>query len=289
MSITTTDTASLPIFLALEVRRIPIISVWLNVQSLVILDIAVSSNSARKQWLITLEYITCNVIDGWFHSHSSMRWVIRRGIRSSQILVARNHGDKLSDVSFEAAGINCNVGSCDGEVRREGILSIWEGCKFIKSIDLKKYQGITDIGISALAHGCHQLERINLSLCEGITDISVSALGHGCHQLQTIDLFRCQGITDVGVSALGHGCHHLQMINLSDCQGITDVGVSALGHGCGQLQTINISRCQHITDVGLSALGDGCCQLQTIDLSGCQGVTDMGASALSLQGCRVYM
>jgi hypothetical protein len=96
---------TLPIFLALEIRQIPVFYPWLDAQSLGLLDMAVSSNSARKQWLIILKSITCKAIDAWRHSHLSMKWVIRRDIRVTQILLSANHRDKVSDLSFEAVGI----------------------------------------------------------------------------------------------------------------------------------------------------------------------------------------
>ena len=183
---------SLPLFLALEDRQIPLICIWLDMQSLSRLDVAVSSSRARKLWLIILESITCKAIDVWHHCYLSMTWAILRSIRIAHILVNPKHRDRISELIFEAVGI----------------LSIWKERRYLKSIDLHDCEGITDICVSALGDGCGQLQEINLSGCEGITDIGVSALGHGCGQLQTINLAGCEGITDIGVSALG--CHVVQ-------------------------------------------------------------------------------
>ena len=46
----TITTLRLPIFLAIESRQIPLLWTWLNVESLGVLDIAVSRHSARKPW-----------------------------------------------------------------------------------------------------------------------------------------------------------------------------------------------------------------------------------------------
>jgi Leucine Rich repeat len=273
MSKQTSDTRatvmSLPIFLTLETQQIPVICVWLNVQELVLLDMAVSSYSVRKEWLIILKFIMCKAIDGWRHSHSSIRWAIKRGIPVTHVFVGLKHRDTVSDITFEAVDINVSPYLCEKVVRVDDSLTIWEGHKYLLSIDLSGCKGITVIGLSALGHGCDQLQTINLCGCQGITDAGLSALALGCGWLQIIDLSECQGITDIGLSALVHGCGQLQTINLCGCQGIEDIDLSVLGHGCGQLQIIDLSGCEGITDIGLSALGHGCGQLQTISIHGC--------------------
>jgi hypothetical protein len=221
-----TSSCVLPIFLAVEIRQIPIFCPWLDAQSLSNLDMAVSSHSARKQWLIILKSITCKAINEWRHSYSSMMWVIKRKVRVTRILVNATHRDSVSDLTFEAVSIQCDPTSCDC-VKVKGdydsILLTWEERKYLQSIDVSK--------------------------CWDITDIGLSALGLGCGQLQTINLSDCRSITDIGLSALGHGCGQLRMINLTNCRSITDIGLTALGQGCGQLQTINLSGCRSITDI----------------------------------------
>ena len=226
--IDTVATFPLQIFLAIEIRHIPVLCTWLDVRSLGVLDIAVSSHNARKPWLITLKSISCQAIHAWRHSHASLRWLMMRAIHVTQVLVDPNHNDRVSDLTFVPVGITCGRISYDDEAKYDSILSIWEERKYLLSI--------------------------NLSECQGITDIGLSALGRGCGQLKTIDLFFCLGFTDVGISALVAGCGQLQTINLGFCRRITDIGVSALGHGCGQLHTINLSGCKGVTNMGVSAL-----------------------------------
>ena len=181
-------TLPLPIFLAIESRHIPFLCTWLTVESLGVLDIAVSSHSARKPWLIILKSISGHAIDVWRHSHSSMIWMMLRGIHVTHVLVDLNHKDRVSDVTFVAVGIACGGMSCVDEVKSDSIWSIWEERKYLLSINLDGCRGITDMGVSALADGCGQLHTINLSCCQGITDKGVSALGRGCSHLLVIDL-----------------------------------------------------------------------------------------------------
>jgi Leucine Rich repeat len=223
------------------------------VQHLGLLDIAVSSHSTRKQWLIILKSLNCKAIDVWRHSNLSIRWVIKRSIHVSHVLVHFNHCDTISDLTFQAIGINVSRVSCGEEVSRDYTLSIWGGHKYPHSIDLNNCRGITDKLISALTYGCGQLQTIDISVCRGITDASMSAMGDRCGQLQAINLRKCDQITDIGLSALGRGCGHLKTVNLDCCEGITDIGVSALGDGCSQLQRIILRQCQGVTDIGILA------------------------------------
>jgi Leucine Rich repeat len=212
-------TPSLPIFLRLEIQQIPFICVWLDVQNFGVLDMSVSSYSARDQWLTMLRSISWKAIDAWQHSHSSLIWVILRSISITQILVNLKHRDeeRVSDVTFEAVGINRGQKSCGEGQSGDSMLSIWEEGKYLKSVDLSHCHGITDMVVSALADGCGQLQSINLSQCHHITDDGLSALGLGCGQLQSIDLSHCDRVTDDGVSALCRGCGQLQTINISNC------------------------------------------------------------------------
>ena len=158
-------TPSLPIFLRLEIQQIPVLCVWLDVQNFGVLDIAVSSNSAREQWLTMLKSISWEAIDAWQHSHSSLVWVILRSISITQILVNLKHRDKkrVSDFTFKAVGINRGQKSCGEGQSGDSMLSIWEERKYLKSVNLSQCQGITDMGVSALGRGCDQLQSTNLS------------------------------------------------------------------------------------------------------------------------------
>jgi hypothetical protein len=178
-----------------------------DVQDFGVLDIAVSSYSAREQWLAMLRSISWKAIDAWQHSHSSLIWVILRSISITQIQVNLKHRDeeRVSDVTFfQAVGINRGQKSCNEGQSSDSMLSIWEERKYLKSVsvDLSQCHGITDLVVLSLGHGCGQLQTIHLSGCRDITDIGVSALGDGCGQLQLIDVMGCDGITDMDVLAL---------------------------------------------------------------------------------------
>jgi hypothetical protein len=62
--IDTRAASSLPIFLALETRQIPMICIWLYFENFGVIGMAVSSCSAMKKWLITFKSMSL-----WHSSH----------------------------------------------------------------------------------------------------------------------------------------------------------------------------------------------------------------------------
>ena len=57
------------------------LSLWLDVRSLVTLDVAVSSDTLRPRWMMLLESLKSPAMDDWYHNMASLMWLSRRGIR----------------------------------------------------------------------------------------------------------------------------------------------------------------------------------------------------------------
>ena len=70
--------------------HILLLSQWLDVRSLVTLDVAVSSNTSRPYWKTLLGSLRSSSIDSMDHSASSLMWLIRRGICASRIQMKDN-------------------------------------------------------------------------------------------------------------------------------------------------------------------------------------------------------
>ena len=284
-----------------------LLSQWLDIRSIVALDIAISSYTLRPYWMTLLRSLRADAIDNMHHSASSLMWLIERGIRASRLQMKDDAWrvlgcdllqlqtidlvhldfDGCTDVSDECIcniAERCHIFSECTKVPNTGVSALGDVCGQLQHIDLRGCDLVTDVGVSALGDGCGQLQLINLGGCHLVTDAGVSALADGCVELQHIYLGYCDLLTDVGISALGHGCGQLQYIYLKGCDLLTDIGISALGDVCGQLQHIDLTGCNLVTDVGVSALGHGCVHLQHIDLGGCHLVTDVGVSALG-NGC----
>ena len=131
-----------------------LLSQWLDIRSIRILDIALSSHELRPHWLALLCTIRATAIDDWGHSLSSLIWLTMRGIRVRRM-----------EMKYDA-----------GRIRGSDSL------KFMKTdlihIGLRDCVNITDACILNIVHKCCELISIDLSGCKCLTDAGISALGH---------------------------------------------------------------------------------------------------------------
>ena len=276
---------------------------WLDFGCLCKLDTAIGNADERYLWLHILHRMDSKAVDEFEHSHSSIRWLIRRGAKATRIRIRGTELDRITDQTF--AGVssifttNADIGdrndnlndqsagtlknhstmgdrlrSRDVAIETNTVVSVrpW-GCPGLTSIGLSHCPSISDIGVIALAEGCSQLQSIDLSHCRSISDIGVSSIAGGCPHLTSINLSGCPSISDIGVSALAEGCPHLTSIDLSNCARISDIGISALAEGCPHLTSINLSCCKNVSNIGISALAEGCHDLTSIRLYGCRGIS----------------
>ena len=212
---------------------------WLDVCSLCILDKAVAVGYYRLNWLRCLRAMEMKTIDAYEHCHSSLRWVLGRGMPVTMIRVREYSRNEITTKTFE--GIACpsivsiDIHSCHN-VATSVLMSLATGCPQLSSINLYGCRNITDAGVSAVAQGCPLVSRINLNLCRNITDAGVSAVAQGCPLLSSINFHGCIDITDAGVSAVAQGCPQLSSITLYGCN-ITDTGVIALRLACPLLRS----------------------------------------------------
>ena len=56
------------------------LSLWMDVPSLVKLDIAMSSHDWRPYWITLLQSLRSAGIEEWGHSFASLMWLTKRGI-----------------------------------------------------------------------------------------------------------------------------------------------------------------------------------------------------------------
>jgi hypothetical protein len=77
------------------------LSHWLDVRSIAILDVAVSSERCRPHWISFLHLVRSTAIDGMNHSASSVRWLSMRGISVSRLQMKVNAWQlRLCDLSL---------------------------------------------------------------------------------------------------------------------------------------------------------------------------------------------
>ena len=229
---------------------------WLDLVCLSKLDVAIGNTDERLLWLRSLRTMDSKAFDAYEHSHSSLRWLIRRGARATRIRILGTEleRDRITDQTLAGVGslftTNAHNRNFDNDgagtfnshsavgdrLRNRDITIETNTCTLVRrwgyhqltSIDLSCCRHISDIGVSALAEGCHSLTSINLRHCNRVSDIGVSALAEGCHQLTSIDLGYCNDISDDGLSALAAGCHSLTSIDLGYCNNISKACTSTL-------------------------------------------------------------
>ena len=185
------------------------LSLWLDVRSLVTLDVAVSSDTLRPCWMMLLESVKSQAMDDWSHSMASLMWLSRRGIRPSRLQMKEFGTSQLRGCDIllleTSELVYLGLEGCSN-ITDQCVIDIVKRCRKLLGIELGDCGEVTDVGITALSHGCGQLQSINVSYCDKVTDAGVTALGARCGQLQSINLSWCDKVTDVGISALGRGC-----------------------------------------------------------------------------------
>ena len=73
--------------------QILFLSEWVDMRSLINLDIAVSSNASRPYWMVLLHSIRSGIIDDWGHSISSLMWLTKRGIHATRVQMQVAYAD----------------------------------------------------------------------------------------------------------------------------------------------------------------------------------------------------
>ena len=211
---------------------------WLPLKSISNLDIAVSNAEDRLFWSMWLGMIDVDVINEHKHRcHASIRWLIRKGIRTSSLQVLPC-AVQMNDATFSGFGF---------PTKNSGHEIMKEKCNYFGGLSIK------------------DCVRIDLSGCD-ITDANVVDLARGCPHLHTIFLGRCLDLTDISLIQLARCCPQLHTTNLSHIRNISDIGVSALVQMCSGLQVINLLGNKHITIVSISLLASCCPSLNTIQL-----------------------
>lgn len=122
-----------------------LISDWLDVLSMGVLDAAITNNTERLLWLKYLQKLKPTVLNDFSYSHSSIRWLIDRQLSTTGIQIKESKENEITGMTFE--------GICVPSMR---------------SLDLHNCASLTDAGLTTLAKGCKQLESMKLGCCRNI-------------------------------------------------------------------------------------------------------------------------
>lgn len=144
-----------------------IVAEWLEIPSLSKLDVAISSKEGRIVWRQALgEVKGNNSVELWKHSHSSIRWLIRRKICVTSISLPSF--SSIRESTFR--GIDMKTLKYFHVADED----TFEDCKY-KVIDVSFYY---------LAHGCPNLEEVRMSRYITLSNYVVQALRQHCLKLK---------------------------------------------------------------------------------------------------------
>lgn len=233
----------------------PLLSNLLDLGDLAVLDMAISNPAERKLWHSCLQQVESRFLDDWLHCHHSIRWLLKRKLRPTEIRILAGSRHQITSSTFQGADMPS-----------------------LTSIDLSGCINLGDTGIEAILNCCLD-QACQPSIDD---DIVIGVESKGCRQLRNLNLTSCE-VSDIGLVAISRGCPNLISITLSDAKdgiGITDGGLESFAEGCSLLEYLDLVNLTTVTDVGISGLASFCTQLKRIRLSGAKTVTNMSLHAL---------
>ena len=283
-----------------------------------ILDVAITNREYRQQWLGVLSKSTSKVFDKFVNCDSSLQWLIRRRVNSSNIDFWGDK-DRITDYIFAAiqiAGLlSINLADCC-QITSRAICVIAKGCPSIENIVLEGCIHVDDLGISALAQNCVNLISINFSKCHRITDVGVKAIASSCRSLEHVNLSDCFGISYRGLENISMGCHKLKSfkfdrinypsslihtisehsflleeINFCDTRwsGFYPVeiviNITHLVTNCKLLRILDLNDSHYCFDGSLVVIGNECSLLESLDIRNNSNITCIGILAIA-NGCK---
>lgn len=298
---------------------VQLFSNWLDIQSLSIIDEAITNHLERPIWLMCLKAINTAVFDTYFQTPSSVKWLIQREIAVSCIKI--NPFCRIDLILDPFEGLNTSslrMINLSGNGLPDGALaSLALTCPNLQTVDLAWYRGCVDM--TTFAQGCPRLETINLKYCYPADSTDYfKPLAEYCPQLKSITICEDSFLDDMGLAALAGGCRSLRCIKMQNdrlyptfpldrlsprcrmgmffeendlkkgypfpCQ-VTDEGVVTLAEGCPQLEVIDLNFCKKITSVSIAAIGARCSFLRSINIGSIHFIyRDESISALA-HGC----
>ena len=236
---------------------------WLDFGGICRLDVAIGNIAERLLWLKCLGNINNKAINEYQYCHSSIRWLVTRGTRTTSIQMEyfQHNRMKLNDETFldldgpsieslHRNGLNYYI-LPNGRAHIPASCSLKQTKRLsdLLSITLRDINMISDFSISCIAKSCHSLTSINLNDCVRLTDTCLESIAQGCPHLSSLTLHRLQNVTDNGLSAIANSCHYLKSLDLYHTDKITDVGLSDISRGCRFLNYIVFYRCKYISEL----------------------------------------
>ena len=241
----------------------------LNLKEFVKFDSCNTNRTLRPQFLEKLQQMTPNMFQNVGLNKEILDWIIEKQLKIEEILI--DDWYEPYDGWFNKFKLpylkNINLKYCNN-ITDSGIIKIAKGSPLLQNINLYWCTQLTNEGIIELSKECRLLNRIELGECNKITDSGIIEFSKNVPLLQDIRLTECN-ITDSSIIEISKNCPLLKKIRLSKCINITDNSIIELSKRCPLLRNIDIAQCNNITELSVIELSNRCLSLKRINLWGC--------------------
>ncbi len=169
-------------------------------------------------------------------------------------------------------------------ITRGILIELSKRCRRLRSLDLSRFDDLTDRELILLGKKCLSLETLTLSGTK-ITEKGITELIADLPNLKSLDMSTCHTkhsrfvpayslITNAVARQLGISSI-FQSLNLANSYSqLTDVGLKELAK-CPTLQSLNLKQCYGLKDDCLKELTK-CSELRLLNLTDCSKLTDEG-------------
>ena len=124
---------------------------------------------------------------------------------------------------------------------------------------------IGDLGLISVTEGCKRLRRLNLEGCGHIGDIGVEAIGLNCTCLRKLILKFCDGVTDIGIRDLfSHSGQLMETLNISSNQTVGELSMVSMASAVIKLKELNVTGCSKIISRDFNTLVRSLINLETL-------------------------
>lgn len=162
------------------------------------------------------------------------------------------------------------------DVTDEGIKSLCENQKHLRTVEVKGCMEISGGALELVAQNLLHLEVLRLSKCRQLNDNAVRSL-HCLKSLQVLDLSEIYQLTSVGLlKGLCHTVNEmLTHVNFNCCSNVQDSFIVSLCKSAPNLVHIDIGSTS-VTDIGIQAVCKYLKFLKYFRLAWCREISDIG-------------
>lgn len=218
-----------------------IVSEWLDLHSVMALDIACCNKTLRPTLLEALA--------------AELRWPW-----ISEVALSNRELSWLTMRKCSVKDIMCRDGISRGVVRR-----FVRSCPGLLSLDLTDCSSVNDVLLGYIGKYCEDLVTIRLDGCTRITDTGILSIA-GNRNLEVISLYNCFHITHDAINRMIQLCPHIYIIDLSLIPSVNDSTISHLVQACPDLENILLAE-TNITDASIQMIATYCPSLTVLNVS----------------------